>query len=473
VTRAPSGGGRDVCVIGAGPAGIAVALRAAKRGHRVVLLEAGDAAGGALRPRRVGDLDLDDGRGDMLLPAALRDLFRKSGRPLERELELTAVTGVRTVLQSPDRRLDLPLLGRGAQHAAVAVAFGEGTADSWTSTIDGFGRRWDAARRILENDPAPRLRTIGARTVRALGFPYDFSHELRNLRSSAGGDVLAVAAGWPLSRDGHDPDHAPAVLALLPYLEQTLGRWHPAGGTGALLNVMIRRLALRGVELRTGSRATGLLRRDDRVHGVRTADADVPADVVVSAVGVPATVRLLDGGGGRLARRLGRVRPAAERLTTFVRVPRERVPDAYETVLPGSPSIAVRPVPADVWTDPDANSAWVCLDAATGSGNAAPDLVAAAATRGVDLTPGLLERHDLAPVAWAASAGVTGWRVFGRLSPITPSSGPSRRSGLAGLLVAGRAAYLPGGLATELLSGALAAAAIDEGAGDSDDTMLA
>lgn len=459
----------DVCVLGAAPAGIAVALRAAKLGHRVVLLEAADAAGGAMRPRRVGDLELDDGRSDMLLPAALRDLFRKSGRPLERELELTVVGGVRTVMSSPTRRFDVPLLGRGAQHAAVAETFGDVAADVWTSTLDGFGRRWDAARRLVENDPAPALRTVGMTIARQLGFPRDFAHEIAKLRASPGGDVLAAAAGYPLRRDGHDPDHAPAVLAALPYLEQNLGRWHPVGGAGALLDVMMARLALRGVDLRTGCRAIGLVVRAGVVTGVRTEHGDQPADVVVAAVGVNSLRPLLSSDLSRLAGRLGRVRPATERRSSFVRVRRDLVPDSYETLLPGRPWIVARPVPPDVWTDPDGDATWVCLEARTAHGDQS-DLVALAAARGLDLTRGVLERHDLPPTPWDSGAALTGWRVFGRLAPITPLPAGG------GLLVAGRASYLPAGLPTELLSGALAIAAIDgvadEGAA-SDATTLA
>jgi len=463
----------DVCVIGAGPAGIAVALRAAKLGHRVTLLEAGDSPGGAMRPRRVGDLRLDDGRTDMVLPAALRDLFRKSGRPLERELELTAVTGVRTVTVSGTARLELPLLGRGAQHAAVAEAFGEAAARSWTSTIDGFGRRWDAARRLVENDPAPSLRTIGLTRARQLGFPRDFAAEVAQLRAVPGGDILMAAAGYPLLRDGHDPARAPAVLAALPYLEQNLGRWHPTGGAGALLDVMVRRLALRRVELATNCRATGLLVRAGVVTGVRTEHGDHLADVVVAAVGVTEMRQLLGRDVGRLARRLGRLGPAKARRSTFVRIPRELVPGSYETVLSGRPQILARPVPADVWTDPDGNSGWVCLESQSAIGRNA-DLVAVAAERGFDLRRGVLERHDLPPVPWDSGAALTGWRVFGRLAPITPLPAG------AGLLVAGRASYLPAGLPTELLSGALAAAALtaadaaaSDGSTASDATTLA
>lgn len=461
---------RDVCVVGAGPAGIAVALRAAKLGHRVVLLEAADTAGGAMRPRRVGDLALDDGRSDMLLPAALRDLFRKSGRPLERELELVAVTGVRTVMSSGTRRFAVPLLGRGAAHAAVGEQFGEAAADTWTSTLDRAGGRWDAARPLVENDPAPRPWTIGVSQARRLGFPRDFAHEIAELRAVPGGDVLTVAAGYPLRRDGHDPDHAPAVLAALPYLEQNLGRWHPIGGAGALLDVIVSRLALRGVAVRTGCRATGLVVHAGVVTGVRTEHGDQPADVVVVAVGVDATRQLFDGDLDRLAQRLRRLRPAAHRRSSFVRVHREVAPDSYETLLPGRPWIVARPVPADVWTDPDGNSSWVCLEASTGSADD-DDLVALAAERGLDLRRGVLERHDLPPVPCDGGAALTGWRVFGRLLPVAPLP-PAH-----GLLVAGRASYLPPGLPSELLAGALAVAAIggaaSDGTGASDATTLA
>lgn len=48
--RAAAGDGKKVLVIGGGPAGMAAALSAAKRGHRVTLCEAAAGLGGAMRP---------------------------------------------------------------------------------------------------------------------------------------------------------------------------------------------------------------------------------------------------------------------------------------------------------------------------------------------------------------------------------------------------------------------------------------
>ena len=74
--------GARVVVVGGGFAGMASAVRLAKLGHRVTLVEADDELGGSLRPVRHGGLTWDRAVTTLTLPAVLRDLFRKSGRPL-------------------------------------------------------------------------------------------------------------------------------------------------------------------------------------------------------------------------------------------------------------------------------------------------------------------------------------------------------------------------------------------------------
>ncbi len=136
---------RTIRVIGAGPTALAVAARAAKLGHSVHLLDPEPGAigpGGSLRPERrslaPGDLaaaDLTPGDlapGDLapgdfvwdgpeatfLLPAALRDLFRKSGRPLEAVLDLEPVITEHRFADGSSLRL--PGGSRAAQLRAVA-----------------------------------------------------------------------------------------------------------------------------------------------------------------------------------------------------------------------------------------------------------------------------------------------------------------------------------------------------------------
>ena len=71
-----------VVVIGGGFGGLASALRLAKLGHDVTLVEQAE-LGGALVPVTADGFAWDTVT-HTLLPGVVRDLFRKTGRPLER-----------------------------------------------------------------------------------------------------------------------------------------------------------------------------------------------------------------------------------------------------------------------------------------------------------------------------------------------------------------------------------------------------
>src|SRR5919112_1291205 len=75
-----------VAVIGGGLTGMAAAARMAKLGHRVELYEKAAALGGAWAPHDLDGVLVDDAPSVLTFPAPWRDLFRKSGRPLEAEL---------------------------------------------------------------------------------------------------------------------------------------------------------------------------------------------------------------------------------------------------------------------------------------------------------------------------------------------------------------------------------------------------
>ena len=77
-----------IAVIGGGFGGLASAARLAKLGHEVTLLERREVLGGAVGTVEHEGFAWDTGPSATLLPGVLRDLFRKSGRPLERELDL-------------------------------------------------------------------------------------------------------------------------------------------------------------------------------------------------------------------------------------------------------------------------------------------------------------------------------------------------------------------------------------------------
>src|SRR3954453_8043630 len=84
-----------IVVIGGGFGGLASAARLAKLGHEVTLVDRTATLGGALSAVTEDGHTWDAGPTYTLLPAVIRDLFRKSGRPLERELELVPLDVIR------------------------------------------------------------------------------------------------------------------------------------------------------------------------------------------------------------------------------------------------------------------------------------------------------------------------------------------------------------------------------------------
>src|SRR5688572_20171244 len=97
---------------------MATAARLARLGHQVTLLERSEQLGGALGTVRRGDFAWDAGPTSTLLPAVVRDLFRKSGRPLERELDLQPLDVVREHRFEDGSSVQLPGGSRAAQLAA-------------------------------------------------------------------------------------------------------------------------------------------------------------------------------------------------------------------------------------------------------------------------------------------------------------------------------------------------------------------
>src|ERR1700710_3244122 len=109
-----------VAVIGGGYGGLASAARLAKIGHEVTLLERSDRLGGAVGYIEQDGFRWDSGPTSTLLPAVMRDLFRKSGRALEKEVELVPVEPARQHrFLDDDAVLDLPGGARGRETGGV------------------------------------------------------------------------------------------------------------------------------------------------------------------------------------------------------------------------------------------------------------------------------------------------------------------------------------------------------------------
>lgn len=281
-----------VVVVGASLSGLATSVRLARVGHHVVVVDR--APGPGTQPwSRSPVVDL---------PAAWRDVFRKSGRILDAALaldgyELTSAPPTRHVF-SDGSTVDLPT-DRGPQHAALATLVGDRAATAWRDLVDEADDTWQLVRRAgleSEADPASPL-FADPRTVES---------EARRMPDVRLAELVRSVA-WRL---GSDPAETPYWLLSRLSVERLFGRWVVTREgvpqpSEVLYGLLLRRAADRGVDVRWGVTATSL-----RPDGVTADTGDLAAAAVVSAVGHTdhATLRGLSRAMITLPRTIGPLR---------------------------------------------------------------------------------------------------------------------------------------------------------------------
>jgi phytoene dehydrogenase-like protein len=424
-----------VVVVGGGFGGTAAAARLAKQGHDVTLVERRHVLGGAVGFVERDGFRWDAGPASTALPAVVRDLFRKSGRPLDRELDLVPVDPMREHRFEDGSTLAMPSGSRSAQLEAVDASLGAGLGERWVDFVHTFAETWDVLRRVyLERPWSPEHVD---KVTSSLLMTRATLHKV--VTKAFKDERLREVALLQTRLDGHDPRNVPSWMGLWAYVEQNFGVWTVPDGMGRLAEVMTKRLGERKVQVLLGTNARDLRIEGGRVVAVDTDQGSLDADVVVVAVdprGLPA-----------LAPHVSRSMPAIPPVVSHLGLSGD-VPDLpHEVVLHGDPLLVVR----TNGTAPEGGAAWTVL----GRGRLSEDVLLALARRGIDVREQLEVRVDRSPRAQVEELAGSAYGVLwqGR-STITRKAGATP---YAGVYAAGAHAAAGAGLPFVGLSAAVAA----------------
>lgn len=289
----------DAVVVGAGPNGLVAANLLADEGWSVLVLEAADTPGGAVRTAEI------------TAPGFRNDLFSAFyplgvASPVLSGLGLTdhglVWAHAPEVLAHvfPDGRS--ALLSRDPERTAASVgAFAEEDAAAWLAEFETWRRvRDDLLGALLQ--PFPPVRS-GLRLLRELGA----SDALRFARMAAqpvrdfgaerfrGDGARILLAGNALHTD-LGPDQAGGAVFgwLLAMLGQDVGFPVPRGGAGELVAALVRRLEARGGRVECGRPVRQVIVANGKALGVRDVDGELVRARRAVLADVPAPALYLD-----------------------------------------------------------------------------------------------------------------------------------------------------------------------------------
>ena len=283
-------GAPEAVVIGAGPNGLAAAIRLARAGRPVTVLEAADTPGGAVRTEELTLPGFHHDTFSSVYPAAAASpVF--SAMPLERfGLEWVHPEACSAHPLGGDRAIalyrDVPRTARSLDTAR------EGDGDAWQAFVTPLLDAFEAVRATMLSGfpplggPVKLLRDAGpVRLARFAALLPDSAQRLgRRLFDSPD------ARAWLYGAAGHG-DVAPSgpgsaiAVAYLNLLGHAVGWPSPRGGAQRLTDALAGYLADLGGEIRTSALVTAVHASGGRVSGVELAGGErVAAGAVIADV---------------------------------------------------------------------------------------------------------------------------------------------------------------------------------------------
>ncbi|MGX7827991.1 phytoene desaturase family protein [Actinokineospora sp. 24-640] len=289
----------DAVVIGSGPNGLVAANVLADAGWEVLVLEAQDTPGGAVR---TAEITVPGFRHDLysaFYPLGVASPVLSDLRLHEHGLRWRHAPQALAHVFPDDR---VVTLSRDIDTTAESVErFGGGDGAAWRAEYERYLEiRDDLLNALLRPFPPVRagaglLRSLGVgealRTARMAVMPVRRFGEER----FAGEGARVLLAGNALHTDLGPGQAGSAVFGwLLAMLGQDVGFPVPEGGAGAITDALVARLRSRGGRLECGRRVSRVVVGGGRALGVVTADGEAVRATRAVLADVPAPALYLD-----------------------------------------------------------------------------------------------------------------------------------------------------------------------------------
>ncbi|MCC5976926.1 MAG: phytoene desaturase [Salinarimonas sp.] len=295
---------KKVAVIGGGLGGLASACVLGARGHAVTLYDKNDWVGGKAAVFTEGGFRFDMGPTILTVPRVLERIFAESGRDLNDYLDLRRLDPQWGCFFDDGTRFDL---AESVDDMAIAMdkfAPGRGNGEGYrkfqamSEHLHGVSERfffWKAVEDLFDTiNVRANLNPGTLRDVISLRMGKTVAG---TIRSHVKDERLAQMLDHFTQYVGSNPYGSPAVLCAIAHMQAAEGIWYPMGGTRAVAEALAKLAGELGATLKPSTEVTGLDMANGEVRGVKLADGSIePFDCVVSNMDSIRTYRELVGG---------------------------------------------------------------------------------------------------------------------------------------------------------------------------------
>jgi len=315
-----SRGSPKVAVIGAGLGGLACAVRLAKAGFEVDVLERSASPGGKAGSLQLGGYRFDTGPSLLTMRSVVDNLFEDAGqRPGIQPLDVLCRYFY------PDGT-ELDSVSDPSSVAERLAELGWAERERVVEYFDYCRRIWDASAEFFLLRP---MKGVLA-TVREVGLRRAFD-ALARLRDLDGRRTMHEANSSffcdPRAQQlfdrratyaGSSAYLAPATLNIIQHVDYALGGFVIEGGVRALVDALARLAEKRGVRLHLSSPVESILTQGGRAEGVIVGGERLGFDAVISNADVNVTYRdLLGDTTSRSARRYVALEPSSSAVVFY------------------------------------------------------------------------------------------------------------------------------------------------------------
>lgn len=271
---------QKVIIIGSGFGSLGAAARLAARGYQVEIFEKLDKPGGRAYVFEQDGFKFDGGPTVITAPFMFDDIFAAAGRKTEDYVEFRPLDPFYRIFDHTGKTFDY-----NDDPAFIADQI-----RAWSpGDVEGYGRFMETTQAIfrkgfIELADQPFLQVgdmlkVAPDLIRLQSHKSVYSYVSRFIKN----DFLRRCFSFHPLLIGGNPFDASSIYAMIHYLEREWGIHYAMGGTGALVNALVRLIEELGGRFHYNAEVEEIIVQGRRAEGIRLADGSIHhADHVIS-----------------------------------------------------------------------------------------------------------------------------------------------------------------------------------------------